>query len=286
MIRDRSLGLVTAFSVIMLLSCGGETEMKDGPEKLGSQPPVTVDSVDKSVDTKYDLLISNIPIPFDILNKLFNSGVPYSSDFPNFTSNVSKYSESNYKALNLGIYGADLTYLITFEQFNELSPYLKTSKKLADELGIPLAFDKEALEKYDQYRQNKDSMEQMLYRSLNEVDRTLRSNQRIGMAALVVTGGWTEGLYLTTQTLGNRPPEGNNKLLYRIIWQQHIYLDNIVELLEEFKDDKFFGQLQNELKEIKKVYDNLAYKGEVSSSEVAAITSLVTDLRTRIVTNN
>ncbi len=270
--------------LLFIFSCGGTTDNKEGDDgKIGGGPEVTVDSTDKAVGSKYDFMISNIPIPFDILNKLFNSGVPYNGELPNFISNVSKYSQSNAKALNLGIYGADLTYLITFEQFNEMSPYLKTSKKLADELGIPLAFDKDALEKYDMYKRNKDSLEQMLYRSYNAVDKTLRSNQRIGMATLVVTGGWVEGLYLTTKTLGNSPPEGNNKMLYRIIWQQHIYLDNIVDLMKEFKNDKEFSWLNEELMGIKKIYDNLANKNDVSSEEVAIIAAKVEVLRSKII---
>jgi len=269
--------------LVILFSCGSTTEVKDGEDKTTNKIPVAFDSVSNVTESKYDFLISNIPIPFDILNKLYNAGVAYNEELTNLTNNVTRYSKSNAKALNLGVYGADLTYLITFEQFNDMSMYLKTSKKLADELSIPLAFDKEALEKYDSYRQNKDSLEKMLYKSYNEVDKTLKSNQRIGMATMVVTGGWVEGLYLCTKTLNNAPAEGKNKLLYRIIWQQHIYLDNIMELLNEFKDDKDFTWLITDLTEIKTIYDNLSNKGEVNQAEVAVISSKIELLRNKII---
>ena len=54
----------------------------------------------------------------------------------NKIANCSKYISYNIKALNLGVFGADLSYSVTFEQFQQIGTYVKTTKKLAEDLII------------------------------------------------------------------------------------------------------------------------------------------------------
>jgi hypothetical protein len=241
-------------------------------------------NISPATEEKYDYVISNIPIPFDILDRLFKSGVVYRKEFINPVTNEAKYLQNNSKALNLGIYGADLTYTICFEQFSELGPYLKCAKKLADDLGIPLAFNKETLDRYQDYRENKDSLRGAVYRSYHEVDKTLRSNERISQAALVVTGGWIEGLYIAASTASKNDltPEARKELL-RIVRKQSFHLDNIINLLNEFKSEPYFQQLISELQQIQQVYASAKSKKEVSEEESAAILAKVSAFRAKIV---
>lgn len=267
---------------IALVSCNGSGR---DVATAGSDSPVTgSDAVIESTGEKYDYVISNIPIPFEILDRLFKSGVSFHKEYTNPVSNIGKYLQNNSKALNLGIYGADLTYIICFEQFNELNTYLRNAKKLADELGIPLAFNRETLEKYENYKQNKDSLRDAVYNSYNEVDKTLRSNERISLAALVITGGWVEGLHITTQTAADTTHSpAVRKELFRIIRKQQFHLDNIISLLNEFKDDPYFRTLMADLEDIQQVYKAVKKKSEVSEEEAMIIGAKVSALRDKIV---
>ena len=281
MIRQLSFFYILCL-VLALASCGG----KERETTLtGSDTLSGVDAyLSESTEEKYDYVISNIPIPFDILDRLFKAGVQFRKEHTNPVSNISKYLQNNSKALNLGIYGADLTYTICFEQFNELNPYLKNAKKLADELGIPLAFNKETLDKYQEYRNNKDSLRDAMYNSYHQVDKTLRSNERISLAALVVTGGWVEGLHIASTTAADTTlnPEVR-KELFRIIRRQQFHLDNIIGLLNEFKSDPYFKTMVAELEDIERAYQSTAKKNEVSEEEAAMIGAKVAALRARII---
>lgn len=269
-------------SLIVISSCAGSKDSETPPPT----DPIAIDSGDASGTTeeKYDYVISNIPIPFDILDRLYKSGVKFRKEHTNPTGNISKYLQNHSKALNLGIYGADLTYTICFEQFNELNPYLKNAKKLADDLGIPLAFNKETLDKYSGHKENKDSLRNAVYESYNEVDKSLKSNERIGLAALVVTGGWIEGLYITSATSNdeNLSPE-TKKELRSIMRRQHFHLDNIINLLNDFSSDAYFQNMANELKAIQQVYASRIKKNELSDEEAARIREMITALRTRVI---
>lgn len=268
------------FIAILFASCSGS---KEGGESSTADPVQVENDLSSTTEEKYDYVISNIPIPFEILDRLFKSGVSFKKELTNPVENASKYLQNNSKALNLGIYGADLTYTICFEKFNELNPYLKNSKKLADDLGIPLAFNNETLEKYESYRTNKDSLRNAVYESYNEVDRTLKSNERISLAALVVTGGWVEGLYIASSTATDTTlaPEAQNEL-YAIVRRQSFHLDNIINLLNEFKSDAYFQQLITELQEIQGLYTSMK-KSDIRKEDIVLLQARVAMLRAKII---
>jgi hypothetical protein len=266
-----------------LFSCGSETNNTSSTANDTAYSATIPDSgtVDELTQFKYDKLISNIPIPFDILRAHVNASLTYSPAAMNPTANLPFYSSSTSKALNLGIYGGDLAYSITYEKFDVMGNYLKCAKKLADDLGIPLAFDQKALASYKKYETNKDSLEKIVFQSYSEVDKTLKSNERIGLAALVVTGGWVEGLHTTLKTLGSTPKTDKTKNLYKKIWEQKNYLDMILNLLEQFKDDAFYSSLIEDLKSIKTVYDNLSVPSDINENEVLVLAQKVEALRNK-----
>lgn len=274
------LFLLPFFVLLLSASCTGSRESGE----LGNNDTIHEnDELSSNTDDKYDYVISNIPIPFEILDRLFKSGVPYHRDLTNPTGNESKYLQNNSKALNLGIYGADMTYTICFEKFSELNPYLKNSKKLADDLGIPLAFNKETLDKYESYRTNKDSLRDAVYRSYHEVDKTLKSNERISLAALVVSGGWVEGLYIASNTAADTTLQPEvRKELFRVVRKQSFHLDNIVNLLNEFRNDAYFQQIITDLQGIQQVYSSVKRKSVVDEQENILILQKVSMLRKKI----
>lgn len=278
--------------MFLIFACGSGTT--GSSEGVSSGQTTATDSVTSAVsaDTgqineltqfKYDKLISNIPIPFDILRAHAEVPLTYNSSAVNPTSNLPFYSSNSSKALNLGIYGGDLAYSITYEKFEDMGNYLKCAKKLADDLGIPLAFDQRALSTYKKYGTNKDSLEKIVFNSYTEVDKTLKSNERIGLASLVVTGGWLEGLYATLKTLGTTPLNDRSKGLYQKIWEQKNHLDMILNLLEQFKDDRSIASLAQDFKGIKSIYDELSIRSAMSETEVAALSQKVEEVRGKIV---
>src|ERR1035437_43921 len=122
---------------VVLSSCGsGKNDQQNTvTDATTSSTSKDTGKIDGLTQFKYDKLISNIPIPFDILRTHIEVPLTYNSSVLNATSNLPFYSSNLSKALNLGIYGADLAYSITYEKFDEMGSYLKCAKKLADDLG-------------------------------------------------------------------------------------------------------------------------------------------------------
>lgn len=271
----------------LLTGCGsGSSDPQPATEDTTAvATPKDTGTVDDLTQFKYDKLISNIPIPFDILRLHSEVPLTYNAGAVNPTSNLSYYSSSTAKALNLGVYGGDMAYSITYEKFDDMGNYLKCAKKLADDLGIPLAFDQSALTTYKKHGTNKDSLEKIVFNSYAEVDKTLKSNERIGLASLVVTGGWLEGLYATLTTLGTTPKNEKSQNLYKKIWEQKNHLNMIIGLLEQFKDDKSIAVVVEDFKGIKSVYDGLANKSNINEADIPALAQKVGEVRGKIISH-
>jgi hypothetical protein len=269
-----------AFLLLLLLTaCDNKQGTLQQTEK-DSISHTSIQPVD-TVKQRYNLLISNIPIPFEILQRLSNSYVAYKPAFMNPVNGMSRYNQSNSKSLNLGVYGADLTYVISMGEFKEFASYIRTIKKLADELGVPTAFDEKTMDRYDQNKNNKDTIENIMYHSYNEIDRSLKSEDRIGMAALVVSGGWIESLYLTTETIGTNDNNGSYTELYNLLQEQKKHLTNLINLLSDFKTEPFQSMVADLIK-IRKLYTAAADANHLSQEEVRSISEEVLRLRTKI----
>ena len=281
--------IVSCSLIFLFASCGNRNtdQQSTSTEATSATSSEKKDTgkVDELTQFKYDKLISNVPIPFDILRAHAEVPLTYNAASLNPTSNLTYYSTTSSKALNLGIYGGDLAYSITYEKFDDMGKYLRCAKKLADDLGIPLAFDQQALGTYKKFGTNKDSLEKIVFNSYTEVDKTLKSNERIGLASLVVTGGWLEGLYATLATLGTTLKNEKSKGIYKKIWEQKNHLDMIIGLLEQFKDEITYVNLVVDLKGVKSVYDNLSNKSDISESEIASLNQKVSLMRSKIISH-
>ncbi|MBI4945338.1 MAG: hypothetical protein HY840_02935 [Bacteroidetes bacterium] len=286
-IMPKKLPFLIIFSLIIFLvfSCGNGKNNKDVTTTHGTSSASTNDTrkIDGLTQSKYNKLISNIPIPFDILRTHAEVPLIYNASVLNPTSNLPFYSSNLSKALNLGIYGGDLAYSITYEKFDDMGSYLKCAKKLADDLGIPLAFDQHALSTYKEFGTNKDSLERIIFSSYSEVDKTLKSNERIGLASLVVSGGWLEGLYTTLKTFESTPQKDKSKTLRNKIVEQKTHLYMILNLLGQFKDDQTYSPILEEFSSIKAIYDGLSVKSEINETAISALTKKVEEVRGKIV---
>lgn len=273
--------LLVILVLFVLVSCNSDNSHKE----IHATDTVTVlkDSVVAVNDErKVEMVISDIPFPFEILENLHSAYIPFDQKVMNPVNNVSKYSKYNSKALNLGIYGADLAYVVTNEQFQQIGAYVKSAKKLAEDLKIPFAFNQDMMDKYSKYKDNKDSLTQIVYDSYTQVDRTLKGDERIGIAALVVTGSWLEGLYLSTKTFVSAEKNDKNIRLYKTIGDQKKSLKIVIKMLEEYQSDEYFSGLINELKEITSLYNTITNNMVMNEKQLITINSKVERLRNRI----
>jgi hypothetical protein len=112
---------------------------------------------------------------------------------------------------------------------------MATSKKLAEQLGILNAFDQETIDKLEQNINNRDEVMRIISESFMNSDAYLQENNRQNIGAMILIGGWVEGVYLAVELSENEDNE--NIPLISSILDQQLSLELINEFLKSFNDE-------------------------------------------------
>ena len=219
--RIRNLIVPSALAFV-LASCGG------GPTGQDELSTGGADSTEEALRMKKTKSIFyNIPSPMETATLLKEAGAEYDKDILNDVLNVDKYTAASKQALNLGIYGADLSYASVFNNTQESMFYTSCAKKLADRLGVSNAFNDSTIERMEHFRNDRDSLLNIVSQTYWTVDAYLKENGRDNISALMIAGGWVEGLYIATQvSLTNDSPA-----LRKRIAEQKLSPSDLIELL-------------------------------------------------------
>lgn len=260
--------IVLALVAIFVISSCGTKQAKEAEESS-----TTKEEAFKSV-TKYP-----IPTSFEVIKLLNSAGATYILSLSNPVENVDKYFTEKSKAINLGIYGADLSYASTYQMKQETMNYLKVSKKLIDELQITSAFNLKFAERIEKNIDNKDSLISIISDSFYDTYEFLMNNGKDNTSLLVMTGSWIEGLYLTTQIA---VISKNSEDIIKIIANQKEPLNKLMELLQPNVADAAIGEMVESLKPLVELFSGI--QGDVITQEqYSNISNAVTQLRNSII---
>lgn len=199
-------------------------------------------------------MIQNVSSPVEMANEIKNTGVAFSQNTLNEAGKENSYETSFKKAVNLGVYSADLGYINTFGKNLVVVDYLSSIKRLADGLGVGQFLDFQMLSRMAKDNTNLDSLKQLSVTSFNNIDKYLRDQKRSNVSTAIVVGTWVEGIYITCQVIKQTNDEG---LINRLGEQK-----NIVDILEIVinaysNTDYDFKTLSNKVTELKRIYDNV-----------------------------
>lgn len=211
-----------------------------------------------SINANFDGKIFSIPSPFQmsiLLNETVNN---YSPEILHDPAKVEKYSTGFSRALNLGIYSADLGYTCVNNQNNTSLMYLSSIESLTSKLGLEFVFDKNFMIRFDRNKSNLDSSLVILTESFRKADDYLKSEKRKGTSALILIGGWVETLYFATQI---NLKERNDKVVHHI-GEQKQTVSTIIELLKEYEYGGDTKSLEVDFTELKFYFDQILIEYE------------------------
>jgi hypothetical protein len=267
-------GILMIVFIVLLTSCRSKTTGEDTAiEKERFQPMVK-----EAIEQEVEEFISPLPSSFEITQMLNDIGISYILGLSNPVSNVDRYFTERSKALNLGIYGADLAYASTYHMKQEVMLYLEATKKLTDELQISSAFNETLVESIEKQLDDKEELIQIITDSFDETYDFLNRNGKASLSLLVVSGSWIEGLFLTTHVSAN---VYHNYEIVKIIHGQKEPLEKLINVLEEYQEEQIIREFIDDLTPLKEVYDSI--EDTLTEEQVNAISSAVETLREKIV---
>ena len=269
---------ISIASSVLLISCGGTETPIHNDDVAVVADVVVEEEVNEAEFQSFDPSLSyEVPTPSDLFLALQNIGSEGKFNFLNNPSKVSDYSDKKSKALNFGVYFADLSYASSFNFGPELVKYIKVVDNLSDELNIKSALDKALTERLQAHISagTVDSIVSISADTYYQAYDYLDKNKRGGTLRLIVAGGWIEGLYLLTNMVESY--DANNPIIEEIANQQ-LTVESVMGFLNDFADeDSDVEEIMGELSDIEQLFMGLEYAEGTTESSVneAGLTVLV-----------
>jgi hypothetical protein len=252
-IRSESLVVVFLFAS-MLIGCrsGGNKATKD---EVKVDVPTTNAVVYEDIK-KAEKIFNALPSPLESAMLIKSTGARFDETLLNPVSNVNNYATIKNMALNLGIYTCDLSFASLNEQTQLIIDYMNAAKKMADGLGILKAIEPATIDRLEENINNSEVIMQIISETFMNSNSYLEDNGQPAIAAIVLVGGWFEGLYISTQLVDMKNFNGN-KLVARII-DQKLSIDILLNLLESRKGNAAIDEILVQVQKLKVVFDKIA----------------------------
>jgi hypothetical protein len=224
-------------------------------------------------------VFNSIPGPAELTRLVDDAGLDYNFELLNNPSDITKYVSDNFKALNLGVYGADMAYANIYGQSQDPMLYLKCVNSLCKNLGISGVFDEKTVDRLEANKDNKDSLLTIINRSFLQADQSLRENQRPHTSSLMVAGGWIEGLYLSAKV----GTQSKSKKFIRKMSEQTQSLTDLISMVENANVTGDGTFVLDGLKDLKTSYEKIAPNTSMSDTLLMEIDQKVSALRKKII---
>jgi hypothetical protein len=224
----RLVALIGLSSIVA--SCtSGDNKSTDGKDQSIDLERVQREKIVKEAKK----VMYSLPSPIETAMLIKRAGAIYDETLLNPTANVSKYNTTKSMALAMGVYGADLSYASIFDQTQTSMKYMTASKKLADQLGLLSSIDSKIIERLESNVNDRDSIIRIISETFMNSNSTLKEDNRPAIAAMILAGGWIEGVYLATSLTES---VSQKELIERIV-DQRLSLNELLKLLETNNDN-------------------------------------------------
>ncbi len=211
-----------------------------------------------------------IPAPVEMASLIQSTGADFNGDNLNSVDNVNNYVTRKQKALNLGVYGANLSYATMFERSKESLVYLSAVRQLADQLGASNIINDDLITRVEANKENKDSLLVIVSDTFWSLNAKFKEDNMEDISALVIAGGWIEALHLA-----NSHVEGNDALRTRIAEQKYS-LDDLISLFGTYENQENLADVLADLNQLKAIFDQVEIKkGKTETSQDESGTTVI-----------
>ena len=229
--------------IVGLASCNSSSKK--------SQQKETAEIQKEEVETKVREFVYPLPTSFEIVEMLNKIEAAYIFDLANNPANADKYTTEKSLALNLGVFGGDLSYASTYNQKQETINFIEASNKMLDGLDLTAAVREDLPEQIEANEDNKEALVDLITNSFYDTYDFLNANNRAPVSALVMAGAWVEGLYIATHI---SEETFNSKEMVEIILKQKDPLLKLMEILSNYKENEAVAETIADLSNMANIY--------------------------------
>ena len=261
---------------ILILSFSGLSSCKNRSEKKELQK-IELNEVD-TIKSEIEKNVYPLPTSAEVIKMLSELEVGYILGIANPVANARKYLTSTTKAVNMGVYGADLSYATLYNIQQEVLNYLDAIRSLANELSMSKIYDETLYDRIQKNFDNRDELVNILTEAFNNTYEYLSENDQQNLALLVVGGAWVEGMYLTTHVSEAAYQVAG---ISKVLIEQKESFDLFLDITKPYLDDPNVREFVEKLEPIRKVYSGLTTS--LTNQNIIDITKAIESIRSQLV---
>jgi hypothetical protein len=254
------------------------TSLSSCKDKTSKQQKKAEKQQVKEIENQIEPNVYPLPTSAQVIKMLTDLEVGYIIGISNPVENSKKYFSSTTRAINLGVFGADLSYATLYNQQQAVINYLDAIRSLSNELNMTKIYNEDLYTKIKQNYDNRDELVKILTSSFNDTYAYLSENDQQPLALLVVGGAWVEGMYLTTHV---------SEAAYQVAGISGVLLEQkksfelFLDITKPYLNDPSVGDFVKILDPVKKVYEGLGTS--LTEQNIKDITKVIGDVRDQIV---
>ena len=256
-IRFLKLSSIAAVS-FLAVSCASA----DSDQAIVEEEVVEV-VINEVSEDPIDEIFYQVPSPNDLFNVLKDADISYNKDILNDLSLVETFNTKKSKALNFGVYAADLAYVSSLGQIGDASNFFETIRALSKELEIENAMNDVIYARIQENldASNPDSLFSLSNETYYKAYAYLDDNDRGDVLGMIVIGGWIEGLNII---LNVQEYEENSDVVQRIA-DQRLTLENLLVFTSRIQNEDL-DNIISELAPIEELFSSLEITEEADFS--------------------
>jgi hypothetical protein len=267
------LGIVL---VMLMISLTYLTSCKD--KAAGKQQKKVEMQQVEAIENHIESNVYPLPTSVEVIRMLTQLEVGYIIGIANPVENTKKYFSSTTRAINLGVYGADLSYASLYNIQQEVINYLNAIRSLSNELNMSKIYNEELYEKIKKNFDNRDELVKILTFAFNDTYSYLSENDQQPLALLVVGGAWVEGMYLTTHVSEAAYQVAG---ISKVLLEQKKSFELFLEITKPYATDPSLSDFIKLLDPVKKVYEGIG--SSLTEQNIKDITKVLDGVRSQIV---
>jgi hypothetical protein len=262
---------------LLILSFSGLTSCKNcsGTKEIKSSLNDQKDSLESEIQKN----VYPLPTSAEVIKMLTDLEVGYNLGVSNDVDNAKKYYTMAARSINLGVYGADLSYATLYNMDQKVIDYMDAIRTLANDLNMTKIYNAPLYDSIKKNFDNKDKLVKILTGAFDETYAYMSENDQQVLALLVVGGAWVEGMYLTCNV---------NEAAYsvygisKVLIEQKKSFDLFMDITKPYLEDPIMSDFVKTLEPIRNVYAGLT--SSLTDQNIKDITAAMTIIRAKIVT--
>jgi hypothetical protein len=268
-------------------------------QKAGQQKTAQSDEPDEFAQ-KLENINPGLRDPSVVMVVLDMAGAEYIDGLVVPMENVDAYAKDPAQAaLALGVYTVDIAYLASYNKRDQALIKYERARKLAAAICLVSSFEEGMFERYVTAGADPDTLRRNMTMTARNIDKEMSQGELARHSTLFVTGEFIEKMYVLTQVIeqypDDFPEEVRSQLLRHLMMalvEQEEALNDLIELLDQIREEGEGEEFMAEMNALKQVYDEANFPEMIANwtpqstgggEYLARITDQVDRLRTRIV---